>query len=163
MQDKNTCTCPCLLIWISTEIISINTSKLRLLDQLALNRSKTFRIWPSNVWFDDDYKSVKQLSRMMERKYHKWNLPCCRKDWIKQLHDYRKLCEMKSCLFCKCQIETGSANPKIMWRAIKTVLDQSNRPVQYCCRLRQVFKSEGGKSSIGHLTFTDHLLSGSRN
>ena len=61
-----------------------------LLDRLAPSRTKTFRISPSNVWFDDNCKAAKRLSRMKKRKYLKTKLSSDRKDWIKQLRDYHK-------------------------------------------------------------------------
>ena len=78
-------------------------------DRLAPSRTKTFRIRPSNDWFDDDCKAAKQLSRTKERIYLKTKLPSDIKDWIKQLRDYHKLCASKSSLFLKCQMETGSS------------------------------------------------------
>ena len=73
-----------------------------LLDRLAPSRTKTFRIRPSNVWFDNDSKAVKRLSRMKDSKYQKTKLPSDRKDWIKQFRDNHKLCASKSSLFWKC-------------------------------------------------------------
>ena len=101
-----------------------------LLNRFAPSRTKTSRIRPSNVWFDDDCKIAKRLFRMNERKYLKTKLPADQKDWIKQLRDYNKLCASKGSLFWKCQIETGSSNPKRMWHAINTVLGRTERPVQ---------------------------------
>ena len=83
-----------------------------LLDRLAPRRTETFRIRPWNVWFVDDCKAAKRLSRMKEKKSLKTKLPSDWKDWTKQLHDYHKLCASKSSLFWKCQMETGSFQPK---------------------------------------------------
>ena len=103
-----------------------------LLDELSRNRStgKSFRVRPSNVWFDDDCRAAKRLARLRERNYIKSTLPTDRALWITQLCKYQRLCETQRNLFWSLQIESNSSNLKKMWRSINTVLGRTDRPVQ---------------------------------
>jgi hypothetical protein len=75
-----------------------------LLDQLAPSRTKTFRVRPSNLWFDAECRTAKRLTRMLERKYLKTQLLIDLSAWITQLRTYHRLCDSKRHLFWRLKI-----------------------------------------------------------
>ena len=44
-----------------------------ILDQFIPQRTKSFHVQPSNVWFDDDCRTAERLMRFKERRYKRYN------------------------------------------------------------------------------------------
>ena len=70
-------------------------TKTSLLNKLAPSCTKTYRVRPSNVWFDDECLAANKLSRFWERQYKSSNLGTNRISWINQLRSYHRLCDSK--------------------------------------------------------------------
>ena len=86
-----------------------------ILDRLVPQRTKSFRVRPSTVWFDDDRRTAKRLTRLKERRYKSTGQSVDKPAWILQLRSYHRICDVKRCLFWKCQITSNSKNPKKLW------------------------------------------------
>ena len=98
---------------------------MSILDWLVLQRTKSFRVRPSNVWFDDDCRTAKRLTRLKERRYKSTGQLVDKTAWILQLCSYHWICDFKHSLFWKCQISCNSKNTKNLWNQINNVLGRT--------------------------------------
>ena len=82
---------------------------------------------PSNVWFLDDCRAAKRLTRLMERRYKSTGQSVDKTAWILQLRSCHRICDVKCSLFWKCQI---ASNPKNLWNQISNVLGRTKQIAQ---------------------------------
>ena len=106
----------------------------RIADNLAPASTSTRRIRRLSPWFDNDCRSERRRTRLLERRYRKSRSDEDRTAWVKQMRSMHVLYERKENLYWTTCIANEAGNPRKMWNSVSAVLRRCKDPsVQPSC------------------------------
>jgi hypothetical protein len=108
-----------------------DTTITQLLNESAPLKKSTFRDRPSNVWFDDECRTVKSSVRSLERRFLLSGDPTDRLTWIDGVRSMHALFCHKKCCMTIDKIDAAKNNSRLLWRTLDTALGRTNCPTEF--------------------------------
>ena len=74
------------------------------------------------VWYDDESRKLRRLSRMLERRYRRTELPSDRLNWVLQEKERHRVNRIKENAYWLTCISSHSGQPRKLWRTFSTIM-----------------------------------------
>ena len=74
------------------------------------------------VWYDDESRKLRRLSRMLERRYRRTGLPSDRLNWVLQEKERHRINRIKENAYWLTCISSHSGQPRKLWRTFSTIM-----------------------------------------
>ena len=100
----------------------------RLADYYAPATTRPHRTRRLSVWFDEDCRSSRRRTRLLERRYRKSKTDADRTAWIAQVQIMHSLYQQKEHLYRNTCIASNTGNPRKMWRSVSSVPKRDKCP-----------------------------------
>jgi len=102
----------------------------RLADEFAPPRTAVRRMRRLSPWFDDDCRTARRRSRLLERRYRRTKSDSDRASWIAQMHAMHDLYRQKETLYWTTCIASnaGTSNSKRLWKSVSSILKNDKDP-----------------------------------
>ena len=128
------------------ELFDLHDDTLRrIADNFAPASTSTRRIRRLSPWFDNDCRSERRRTRLLERRYRKSRSDEDRTAWVKQMRSMHALYERKENLYWATCIANEAGNPRKMWNSVSADSSEVQGSIRsavnpHCRHLIKVFQ-----------------------